>query len=204
MKKVLLSSILALLTTSVIAGECNYTPDKDQFSFGFTAYGFPDKSYDVKDNTFTEYQLSSESGKLLNASIDIKTASVDTTADPRNWDRSGEWPEPTLKMRNQNIINGLFKNFTDGESIKATISGITSSDIELSVTMNGVTKTVTMPYTVTDGVLNAKGTLDLADYNTDAAMQAFNAICSSSWHRGKTWTDVDIYFSVPVAESSCE
>ena len=79
MKKTLVAFVLALFTAPSFAGQCDFTPDKDKFAFSFTAYGFPDKSYDVKDNTFTDYELSSESGKLLNAGIVIKTASVDTT-----------------------------------------------------------------------------------------------------------------------------
>ena len=53
MKKTLLLTALTLCAAPVFAADqCDYTPDKDKFSFGFTAYGFPNKSYDVKDNTF--------------------------------------------------------------------------------------------------------------------------------------------------------
>lgn len=204
MKKALL---LAALTLSAVpafaADQCDYTPDKEKFNFGFTAYGFPNKSYDVKDNTFTEYELASESGKLQGASITIKTASVNTHADKRNWDRSGEWPDATLKLRDMNIVNGLFKAFANGDTISAKISGINDKEITLAVTMNDVTKDVAMPYTIEDGVLKAKGTLEIMDFKAEKAWQQFNNICSTSWHQGKTWTDIDIYFSVPVQEKGC-
>ena len=69
--------------------------------------------------------------------------------------------------------------------------------------MNAVTKDVAMPYTIEDGVLKAKGTLEIMDFNAEKAWQQFNNICSTSWHQGKTWTDIDIYFSVPVQEKGC-
>ncbi|WP_298046357.1 YceI family protein [uncultured Cardiobacterium sp.] len=204
MKKTLVAFVLALFTAPSFAGQCDFTPDKDKFAFSFTAYGFPDKSYDVKDNTFTDYELSSESGKLLNAGIVIKTASVDTTADKRNWDRSGEWPDATLHLRNQNIVTGLFKAFANGDTISAKIKAIDEKEITLSVTMNDVTKEVAMPYVVEDGLLKAKGTFDIMDFDAQKAWTQFNNICSSSWHQGKTWTDIDIAFSVPVQEKGCQ
>lgn len=204
MKKVLTCSIALSFIGAAFAGECDFTPSPDEFTYGFTGYGFPDKSYVVENNTFSDYALASDSGKLLGATIDIQTASVDTSADPSNWDGSGEWPEATIMVRNQNIATGLFGNFVDGETIKAEIADIDAEKVVLAVTMNGVTQNVDMPYSISDGVLSAKGTLDLVDFNTDEAMEKFAAICSAAWHQGKTWTDVDIYFSVPVAESACQ
>ncbi|UJF24427.1 YceI family protein [Suttonella sp. R2A3] len=204
MKKMLAGSMALCTMGSALAAQCDFTPSPDQFAYGFTGYGFPDKSYVVENNTFSDFELASESGKLLGATINIKTASVDTSADPGNWDKSGEWPEATILVRNQNIATGLFGNFVDGESIKAEIAEIDGEKVVLAVTMNGVTQNIDMPYTVADGVFNAKGTLDLVDFDTAEAMEKFAAICSAAWHQGKTWTDVDIYFSVPVAESACE
>lgn len=202
-KKFFFSSLLVAMASVSQAAQCDYTAKADEFKLSFTGYGFPDKSYDVKDNTFTDYKIDSPNGKLLNGSIVINSKSVDTSADKRNWDRNGDWPEPTVTLRNMNIVNGLFGHFADEGAIKATVTGITADALELSVTMNGVTKTTTLAYTVEGGVLSAKGTVDLADYNTDAALKTFAALCSAAWHRGKTWTDIDIFFTVPVNEPGC-
>lgn len=200
----LIAMILMALSTTVFAEQCDYTPQSSAFKMGFTGYGFPDKSYDVKDNTFTDYRIQNDNGKLLHASITINSHSIDTSADKRNWYRSGNWPEPTIQMRNQNIVNGLFSQFVDDSTITASITAIDDNNITLSITMNGVTQTTTLSYEIADGVLNAKGSIDIADYHTEKALKHFAAICSNVWHRGKTWTDVDIYFTVPVAESRCD
>ena len=183
-----------------MANKYNFTPDVSKFKFGYTSYGFPDKSYDVKNNTFTDYQTISADGKLLNASIVIDTKSVDTFADKRNWARDGEWTDSVINMRNQNIANGLFAHFSDDGKINTSIKEIQQKNIILSLKMNGVERLVTMVYQVKKGVLEAKGRIDLLDFNTKKALQYFAIVCTNVWHRGKTWTDIDIYFSVPVKE----
>lgn len=203
-KKWLCATLFVGFTSFSQAAQCDYTADKSGFKLGFTGFGFPDKSYDVKNNTFTSFKIESSEGKLLNGSITIDTKSVDTTADKRNWDRNGEWPAATLTLRNSNIANGLFGNFSDGGAIKATVTAIEADALTLSVAMNGATKEVKMPYKVENGVLNAKGNIDLMDFNAGDALKAFAAVCTNAWHRGKTWTDVEIYFSVPVSETGCQ
>lgn len=202
-KKMILLGTLLGMGAAVQAASCDYTPDPKGFQLGFTAYGFPDKSYDVKNNTFKDFHLDSSTGKLLNGSIVINTQSVDTSADKRDWSRKKNWPDATIKIRNQNIANGLFKLFSDQGKIQAKVTAIHAKTLDLSVTMNGVSKTVPMKYTVKNGVLEAKGKVELTDFNTAKALQNFAKICSAVWHKGKTWTDVDIAFSVPVKEKGC-
>lgn len=203
-KSFVLATAIISVTTLVQAGECNYTAQPDAFKLGLTGFGFPDKSYDVKDIVFTDYQINAENNQLLNGEIAINGQSIDTTADKRNWDRNGEWPDATLQMRNSNIANGLFKNFADEGKILAKVTAISADVLDLEVTMNGVSQTVKVPYTIEAGVLTAKGTLDMADFNTSEALKTFAALCTMAWHRGKTWTDVAFYFTVPVAESGCQ
>lgn len=202
-KKVVLTFILLAMTSVATAASCNYTPDPKGFKMSFTGYGLPDKSYDVKDNTFKKYQLDSADGKLLNGSIVINTESVDTSADARDWSRKKNWPAPTIKLRDKNIVDGLFKHFVDGKHIKATVVGIKAGSLDLSVTMNGVSKIIPMKYVIKNGVLSAQGKVELTDFNTAKALKAFNLLCTATWHKGKTWTDVDIFFAVPVKESGC-
>lgn len=192
---------LSMLVANGAYASCDFTPDKEGFGFSFTAYGAKDKSYVVTQNTFTQFELASESGKLLNASIDIDATSLDTSKDLNNG-QGGQWPENLAAVRNGNVVNGLFNNFVNPGKVMAKIGAIDASSISLDVTMNGETRTVPMNYSVADGKLTAEGTLDILEFNGADAFKKFSRICRS-WHKGKSWSDVAIQFSVPVAEKGC-
>lgn len=200
--KIVLFVLTLTCAASAVAAECDFTPDKDQLQFSFTGYGFPDKSYKVTKNTFTQYELTSASGKLLGGTIDIDATSLDTSHDLNNG-TGGTWPASISEIRDANIVNGLFKNFVNPGKIQVKVSSIDDSQIDLDVTMNGETRTIPMTYSVAGGVLSAEGRLELMDFNTSEALKKLEALCTLAWHQGKTWTDADIYFSVPVKEPSC-
>jgi len=200
MKKTLFV-VATLLAANVAQASCDFTPDQAGFSYSFTAYGAKDKSYVVTQNTFTKYEVASASGKLLGATIDIDATSVDTSKDMNNGG-GGLWPDNLAAVRNGNVVNGLFNNFANPGKISGKISAIDKEKVSLDLTMNGETRTIAMPYSVSEGALSAKGTLDILDFNGAEAFKQFAAICRS-WHKGKSWSDVDITFSVPVKENGC-
>ena len=197
----------ALLTTVVsfnsLATQCDFTPDKDAFAFSFTAYGAKDKSYVVSKNTFKEFQLASATGNLVGATIDIDATSLDTSKDLNNG-MGGDWHISLATVRNGNVINGLFNNFLNPGKVAAKIIAIGKDKVDLAVTMNGQTKTVVMSYSVTDGKLQAEGTLDIMDFSASEAFKKFAALCTNAWHKGKSWSDVKIEFNVPVSGQSCK
>ncbi|MCP4320694.1 MAG: hypothetical protein GY787_02295 [Alteromonadales bacterium] len=195
--------LLTSMSFSSLATQCDFTPNKDAFAFSFTAYGAKDKSYVVSKNTFNSYELASSTGKLVGASINIDATSLDTSKDLNNG-IGGQWPAALATMRDNNVINGLFNNFVNPGKISAKIAAISKDKIDLAVTMNGQTKTVAMAYTVTDGKLNAEGILEILDFSASEAFKKFAALCTTSWHKGKSWTDVKIEFTVPVSGDSCK
>lgn len=201
-KSVLVLSIL-LPFTSFAQAECNFTPDKEGFDVRFTGYGAEEKAYAVSNNTFRSYELASESGKLLGATIEIDATTVDTSADLNNG-LGGEWPPSIPPLRSLNIVNGLFNNFANPGKIQGEIAAISPEAIDVAVTMNEVTQTIPMSYVVKDGVLSAEGQLDILAFDGAEAFKQFEAICTAVWHQGKSWTEVDISFSVPVAEVACQ
>lgn len=196
-------AFLALACCHVAQAECDFTPDKSGFDVRFTAYGAPDKSYAVSKNTFGSYELASASGKLLGATIEIDATTLDTTHDLNNG-LGGEWPVSIPPIRNLNVVNGLFNNFADPGKIYGEITAINSDQIDVALTMNEVTNTIPMTYTIADGVLSAEGKVDIVDFDGAEAFKQFEAICTAAWHQGKSWTEVDISFSVPVAEATCQ
>ncbi|PIE45673.1 MAG: hypothetical protein CSA45_02110 [Gammaproteobacteria bacterium] len=169
-----------------------------------TGFGFPDKSYDVKDIVFSDYHIESDNGQLLNGRITINTLSVDASADKRNWDRNGEWSDAILKMRSTNLVNGLFRYFANNSKITAKVVAISPKQLDLIISINDISQNISLPYQITDGVLKATGSLELKDYSIDEALNVFATVCTYAWHRGKTWTDIKFDFSVPVVQSDCQ
>ncbi|MGY1488609.1 YceI family protein [Methylobacillus pratensis] len=195
------SLCMVAASSTVMAASCSYTPDEKGFKFYFTAFGAPDKSYVVSKNTFKKYQLASSTGKLEGATIDIDSTSLDTSADLNNGS-GGQWDPSFAAVRNNNVVTGLFKSFASPGKISAKIDKIEGDTLQLAVTMNEVTKVIPMKVTEKGGNFHAKGTLDIIkDFNGSKAFAKLERICTQAFHRGKTWTDVDIEFEVPVKKS---
>lgn len=193
---------LSLCTSGISIAECTYKAEEKGFGFSFTAYGAPEKAYAFKGNTFKKYSLKSESGALTGATIKIDTTSLDTSHDMNNG-KGGEWPASLAGMRDSNLVNGFFKNFEkDGTEVTAKISSIGEDSVDLEVTMNGVTKTIPMKFKMKGDELLATGSLDVLDFNTNKAFESLRMMCESAFHQGKTWSDIDFEFHVPV-EKSC-
>lgn len=190
------------ITGQVWAVTCTYAPDEKGFGFDFTAFAATDKSYVVSKNQFKDYKVASETGKLKGATIEIQSSTVDTSHDLNNG-TGGSWPESLVPIRNMNVANSLFGNFVD-PLIKAKILDIQDDKIMLEVDMNGVKRQVPMKFTVDDnGLLQADGALDILDFDGKSAFTKFEAVCTHAWHKGKSWTDVEIKFHVPV-KKQCE
>ncbi|MEW6037591.1 MAG: YceI family protein [Pseudomonadota bacterium] len=199
-KLVLGAFVLAAASPS--QAECRYKPNKEGFGFSFTAYAAPNKTYVIKDNRFKKFTLASPSGMLQDASIEIDATSLDTGHDLNNG-KGGEWPAAIIPVRDSNVVNHFFKKFDNNPGVvSAKVAGITKDGIDLAVTMNGVTKTVPMKSAVKDGVLSATGTLNVLDFGTGKAFDAFRQVCEMAFHQGKTWSDIEFEFHVPV-EGSC-
>ncbi|HBR98382.1 MAG TPA: hypothetical protein DD979_13550 [Gammaproteobacteria bacterium] len=190
--------LYTLGSVAALSAECVYMPDKDGFGFSFTAYGAPDKSYVVSQNTFKVYTLASPNGTLRGATIDIDATSLDTSADLSNG-MGGYWAPGIAQLRDMNVVNGLFKQFANPGKIHAKVDSISGDRLSLLVTMNEVTAPVEMVLEEKDSMLHARGSFDLLeDFQADSAFAALEQICTIAWHKGKSWSDVDIEFHVPV------
>ena len=83
--------------------------------------------------------------------------------------------------------------------VKAKVKSVKGSKVVVAITMNGVTKDITMMSKKSGGQLVAEGDLDILDFNAKAGFTKFSNICRG-FHKGKTWSTIKIYFTVP---SSC-
>ncbi len=192
-KKTALFLGASLLGSSLFAGACS-----DGFKYDFTFYGAKDKSYVVTKNTFKTSTSNFPGEKLLNATLDIDAFSLDTSADLSNG--KAKWPPAMANVRNNNTVNNFFKKFaTDAGKINVKISKLTDKEIVADVKMNGVTKQVPFSYEVKDGKIMAKGELDVLAFNTSDAWAQFERVCKMAFHKGKSWSTIDVFFEVPAS-----
>jgi len=173
MKKTLLAMLF--LAASLSAYEIQNTTVK------FTAF----KTYAKKgvSGVFDTIKLHDKKAdsvaKLLaNAAVSIDTSSVN----------SGN------KGRDAKLVSKFF-NVQNVKTIQAKLSDVTKSSLVATITMHGKTLDIPMSYSVKNGVVHAKGTIDLADFNMIPSLKSLNKACYAL-HKGKTWQDVDIYFTI--------
>jgi polyisoprenoid-binding protein YceI len=128
---------------------------------------------------------------LSGSSVNISVASVDSNN----------------KGRDEKLLNAFFKQMA-GPDISATVrslksdSGADTGIVTVAVVMNGVTRDVPMKYSYKDNTLSASGVIDLADFKAQAALKSINTACYEL-HQGKTWSDVEIGFIMPV-KAACK
>ncbi|MDK2063381.1 YceI family protein [Aliarcobacter butzleri] len=193
MKKVVISTLgLALMTSSLHAGVCS-----DKLKYDFTFYGAEDKSYVVTKNTFKTATSNFPSEKLLNATLNIDTFSIDTSADLNNG--AAKWPAAMVTVRNNNISNNFFKLFEkDAGKVDVKIVKIAANSMDVEFKMNGVTKVIPFAYKTEGDTIKATGKLDVLAFGVDKAWAQFTAVCKS-FHHGKSWNEIDINFEVPAS-----
>jgi len=69
--------------------------------------------------------------------------------------------------------------------------------------MNGVTKTVPLKYSFSNGIFDANGVIDILDFSASKALSSINKACFAL-HKGKTWSDVSIGFSTKIDTKLCK
>ncbi|WP_108928568.1 YceI family protein [Leptospira johnsonii] len=104
--------------------------------------------------------------------------------------------------RDPKIKGAFFGNLKKNGKIEGSVS---SAKLEadgksgtgvVKLTWNGVSKDVPLQFTLTGEVLEAKGSLDVNNWNAGKALTALNAVCNDL-HKGKDgksvlWPDVEI------------
>jgi len=172
-KKIILAMLF--LAASLSALEIQSTTVK------FTAF----KTYAKKgvSGVFDKVKVQSKQANdikslLSNAVANISTASVN----------SGN------KGRDIKLVSKFF-NVQNVKNIQVKITNVTKSSLIATISMNSKTLNIPMSYSVKNHMINAKGTIDLADFGMIPSLKAINKACYKL-HQGKTWQDVDIYFAI--------
>ena len=180
MKKIIIYSLLAFgLLSNLNAYELNgplevkWTGFKTEKKVGVSGT-FKDISLDIKkSDDFVEF--------LKSAKVEIQTLSFDS----KN------------TFRDKNITSTLFSLAT-ATKIEGYLENINtaSKKMTLQVTMNKVKHAVPMTFKVKDGMIIAKGKIDILDYDMDEPFAAFALKCAH-YHENKSFSDVDIEFTIP-------
>jgi len=191
MKKIALSLILAF---GLAQANCSFS-QPSEVDVTWKAFKTPLKKGVGGHFTKLNYSSSVKSAHSLNellagANVTIDVASVDSK-------NAG---------RDVKLLNDFFKKMV-GPDIKAKIVSLKRDEnarktglVIISVSMNGVTREVPMHYAFNGGVLSANGVIDLIDFKATTALQSINKACYAL-HQGKTWSDVNIGFTMKIAAS---
>ncbi len=166
---------------------------------GWKAYKTTDKA--AVGGTFSNATLSATAAAasvpeaLKGVSMDIVASSVD----------SG------LEIRNQTLAVEYFAKFTPDTPFTVTVASVdgnnTSGKATLTVNMNGTSRDIVFPYTVSEaGELTATATMEMMDFGLKAAFDSIHKACEAL-HMGadgisKTWTDVELSVTATI-EKSC-
>lgn len=180
MKKILLSSVLALgLCINANAYELNG-------DLGVKWTGFKTEKKAPVSGTFKDIKLSITSNEdlstfLKSAKVEIQALSIDSK----------------MPFRDKNITSTLF-SLSSSKLIKAEVKDVDTknSKLTMNLTMNEVTKEVTMDYKTENGNITAIGNIEIFDYALKDSFLAFAKKCAA-FHQNKTFTDVSLSFTIP-------
>lgn len=132
---------------------------------------------------------------LIGSSVSIHTNSVNSKNEGRD----------------KKLVASFFK-LLGAETISAKITNISQTSkkrerpkkgiISTNITMNGISKDIPMNYTYNKGLMKAEGFIDLFDFQASKALTSINKACFDL-HKGKTWNDVAINFSLNIKADLC-
>lgn len=183
-------------TTDTPEEICYYNYDDGASTFEWTAYKTSSK-LPVK-GSFNEITVNggdaADDAKAVieSLSFSMKTATVETNDEARNKKIADSF---FGVMEATGEITGKVKSL--GDDGKATIE----------VKMNNVAIDVVGEYTLDDGKFDFNATIDVAQWNAMAAVEALSKVCEAK-HTGddgvlKTWSEVALSFSTQLS-SDCE
>lgn len=182
MKKLLLSSLL--LASSLLA-DCEYQKESTKVNWkAFKTYEKAGVAGSFDQASFMILKSPSLERLLASSDVIIETKSVNTG----NPGRDATINAAFFQAQNVKLIVAKTKSAANGKAL-----------IDLS--MNGVTKTIPMSYTISDDdTINAKGIIDLGDFGMLPSLQSINKACFDL-HAGKTWQDVEIGFEIKTKKT---
>ncbi|BAF70262.1 YceI family protein [Nitratiruptor sp. SB155-2] len=166
MKKIV---VTALSIASLFASECSVQ------NLTWTAYKTPLKL--GVTGSFDKIAFTQGKQCLEGAKVTINKHSVNTKNPGR--DRT---------------LDQFFFSLLKGD-IVAKILKVHEKRLDVAITLNGITKTVPFTYTKDGNLIQAKGVIDIFDFQGNKALASIAKACFDK-HQGKTWNDVTLTFEI--------
>lgn len=156
-----------------------------QHSFQFTAFKTPEKV--GVNGTFEDISLDNVSNSdkleeaLTGATFTVNTESLNTN--------------DATNVRDPKLKEFFFHNLAGG-NITGKFNSFSNGKANVTITLNGVTKTFDFPSTQDENSINFSGTIDVVkDFNATKALDAVAEACKVL-HQDKTWPDVNIKVTI--------
>lgn len=197
MLKIILSVMLLLSLANAndpSKGSCALSQD-GKFNVDFVAYKTAEKVGVGATFDDVKYTAIAPEGKnfreiLVGSSVVIDTKSVNSKNPARD--------EKLVKFFFEQMSGDkITAKIVDYKAVKVEKGHPKQGTLFTEITMNGVTKAVSMNYILKDGVLKADGVVDILDFSASKALESINKSCFDL-HKGKTWSDVSISFNTNI------
>lgn len=132
---------------------------------------------------------------LVGSSVIIDSSSVNS----KHADRDAKLAKFFFGMMKDKNINAKIVDIKADKKVKdAPRTGVVDVEIE----MNGVKKVVPMTYSFADEIFEAKGNIDILDFQANSALKGINEACFDL-HEGKTWSEAGIGFKMKILATLC-
>lgn len=169
---------------------CKYSVSQDATALEWKAFKFTEKT--GVGGKFAKVTIS---GSKSTANVPDALKGLKFSIDPMDLDSGNAERDPKIK-------SAFFGNLKKSGKIQGSVS---SAKLEadgksgtgvVKLVWNGVSKDVPLQFTLAGDVLEAKGSLDVNNWNASKALAALNAVCNDL-HKGKDgksvlWPDVEI------------
>jgi polyisoprenoid-binding protein YceI len=172
MKTILLSLLGA---GALFAGQCHY--EAKNVEIDWKAYKTPLKI--GVSGTFDKVLVKAKNRDSKEAFFHSANITIDTSSiNSKNSARDAK-------------LVGSFFEVQDVKEIKAEVVQLKKDTLTVAITMNSITKDIPLKVDLEDDELEAKGYIDLADFQMLPSLKSINQACFDL-HKGKTWQDVAI------------
>ena len=133
---------------------------------------------------------------LVGSSVVIDSSSVNS----KHADRDAKLAKFFFGMMKDKNINAKIVDIKADPRVKdAPRTGVVDVEIE----MNGVKKVVPMTYSFANETFEAKGSIDILDFQANSALKGINEACFDL-HEGKTWSEAGIGFKMKILATLCK
>ncbi|MDO5046258.1 hypothetical protein [Campylobacter sp.] len=177
--------ISGVVATMLLAGSAFAFSAKGEPELGFTGYKTAAKT--AVGGVFKKFEFKS----MKNEKFADFAKSIEI-----NIDSNGIETKPKTPLRDNRII-AIFKK----EPIMAKVVDVQGDEnkgmFKLEITTNGISKTYDAPYEFKDGMLTAKATIDVLDFNLNETFAKFAEECKAL-HAGKTWSETEVSLKLAV------